>query len=164
MKKILLAMAIVAAAAIAGNSQDKKWNIGIGGGVAVPTSVAAELNKTGFNTFANVTYSITPKLAVGGEYNITSLSGKTIEGFDLGTSNISAFLVKGRYTFTQQGLRPYLALNLGWYRPEVDPGEFGYSGDAGIQYGSVSLAVRYHVATSDGFEYLQVNLGYTFRF
>lgn len=164
MKKILWVMAIVLVAAVTGNAQDKRFNIGVGGGLAMPTGDAADINKTGFDIFVNGTYSFTPKLAFGGEINHSSFPSKTFEGIDMGKTNLTAFVAKGIYTFTEEGIRPYLAVDLGWYKAEEDPGEFGYAGEAGARYKNFGIGIGYHIATSEGFHYLQLNVGYTFTF
>jgi hypothetical protein len=164
MKKLLWVMAIVLAAAATGNAQDKRFNIGVGGGLAVPTGDAADISKMGFDIFVNGTYSFTPKLAFGGEINHSSFPSKTFEGIDMGKTNLTAFVVKGVYTFNQKRITPYLAADFGWYKAEEDPGEFGYAGEAGARYKNFGIGIGYHVATSEGFHYLQINVGYRISF
>ncbi|WP_320051848.1 outer membrane beta-barrel protein [uncultured Acetobacteroides sp.] len=162
MKKILLALAIASATAATAQSQSSSWDVSIGGGVTIPTSKAAEYCETGANVIANATYSITPMLALGGEINYAYLHDKTTTGANIGHTNFVAFLVKGMCTFTQKGIRPYVALNAGWYKAHDDPGELGYAPEVGLRYRSISLGTSYHVATSQGFEYLEISARYTF--
>jgi len=164
MKKLLWVMAIVLAAAATGYAQDARWSVGVGGGLAVPTGDAANISKTGFDIFVNGTYHLTPKLALGGEVNHSSFPGKTVEGFDMGKTNLTAFVVKGVYTFNQKRITPYLAADFGWYKAEEDPGEFGYAGEAGARYKNFGIGIGYHIATSEGFHYLQINVGYRISF
>ncbi len=174
MKKLLLILAVVVATASFANAQDKKWNIGVGGGLTLPTGDASDYFKTGFNGFVNGTYNFTSKFAAGVEINYLSLPGKTIDvtipGFGtiddvIGSADLkmTAFLAKGVYTFTESGLRPYLGVNLGFYKPEEGDSEFGYALEGGVKFGKFNIGAGYHVATSD-FKFLQINAGYTFNF
>jgi hypothetical protein len=162
MKRHLLLLAIAIATAATAQSQSSTWDVTIGGGVTIPTSKAAKFCETGANVIASSTYSFTPMLALGGEINYAYLHDKTATGANIGHTNFIAFLVKGMCNFTQKGIRPYVALNAGWYKSHDDPGELGYAPEVGLRYRSISLGAGYHVATSKGFEYLQLSARYTF--
>lgn len=178
MKRILLIVAVMVAV-MAVQAQEKRWNVGVGGGVALPTGDASDFTKTGFDGFVNGTFSFSPNFAAGVEFCYVSLPGKTVSGVDLDKASVSALVMKGVYTFTTEGLRPYLALYSGLYTSKVsvslDLGElgsisgsatdnnFGYGIEAGVRMEGFNVGAAYHVAASD-FKYVLVNIGYTYTF
>lgn len=178
MIKQLLILTITISAAIAGYSQgksgniqdvsgytqEKKWNIAGGGGFAMPINLAKEFCNAGSNAFANATYNVSQSFSAGCEVNYTYLTSKTIAENKNVNTDFFALMAKGVYTYKKPYLSPYFALNFGWYKAQEDPGEFGYSGEVGVLYSRINLGVGYHIATSRGFEYLQINIGYRFSF
>jgi hypothetical protein len=160
----LLILAIIIGAAITGNAQEKKWLVGAGGGLTMPFNFTKEYSKYGSNAFANATYNITPAFSAGGEINYTSLSNKTDIGHKSVNTDFFAVLAKGVYTARYEHISPYAAFNMGWYKMQESPTEFGYSGEVGILYRFLDFGVGYHIATVSGFEYLQVKVGYKFSF
>lgn len=146
------------------STPETKWTIGGGGGVAMPLNLAKEFCTTGSNAFANATYNLTQTFSAGCEVNYTYLTNKTAAEKNNVNTDFFALMAKGVYTYKKAFLSPYFALNFGWYKAQEDPGEFGYSGEVGVLYSRFNLGVGYHVATSRGFEYLQLNLGYRFSF
>jgi hypothetical protein len=177
MKKLFLVVAVVLVAAISGNAQNNKWNLGVGGGLALPTGDASDFFKAGFNGFVNGTYNFTPKFAAGVELNYMSFSGKKVDpifsSFGYADVNISAFLLKGVYTFTEEGIRPYVSLSAGMYSSKSDVAEaeasnkFGYAAGVGAKFNKVNIGLEYHMAGSEdgsSFDLFQINVGYTFTF
>jgi len=182
MKKFFLVVAVVLVAAVAANAQDKKWNVGIGGGVAIPTGDASDYVKTGFDGFVNGMYSITPNFSIGGEINYTSLPGKSIGDFGINIGGISvgvnsdakyndagvtAFLAKGIYAFGNAGWRPYLGAGLGFYSHKDADTKFGGVLEGGVKYNHIGLGAAYHMAGKEedvSFSYVQINFTYNFNF
>ncbi len=169
MKKFLLVIAIVLVAAVVGNAQDKKWNIGVGGGLAMPMGDAADLTKTGFDAFVNGTYNFTPAFAAGVEYSYTSLS-KDVMPYAL---NVNAFLIKGIYTLAEGDFKPYISLATGMYSSKADVSgatssdKFGVAAEVGAKYMNFNLGVAYNYAGKENdssLTYLHINVGYTFTF
>ncbi len=167
MKKFFLVVAVVLVAAIAGNAQDKKWNVGVGGGLSIPTGDASDFVKTGFNGFVLGTYNFTSKFAAGVKMNYTILPGKSIGGYDISDSEVAAFLAKGIYTFTEEGFRPYVSGALGLYSHKDGDTKAGIAAEAGVKYNQFGLGAAYHMAGEENdftFSYIQLNFTYTFSF
>lgn len=167
MKKFFLVVAVVLVAAIAVNAQDKKWNIGVGGGLAIPTGDASDWVKTGLDGFVLGTYNFTPKFAAGVEINYTMLPGKSIAGFDLPDAEVAAFLAKAIYTFTEEGFRPYVSGALGFYSHKDADTKLGAAAEVGVKYNQFGLGAAYHMAGEENdftFSYIQLNFTYTFSF
>lgn len=179
MKKFFLVVAVVLVAAVAANAQDKKWNVGIGGGVAIPTGDASDIVKTGFDGFVNGMYSITPNFSIGGEINYACLPGKS-EGakldFGIGSldlrkdrpdAEVTAFLAKGIYAFGNAGWRPYLGAGLGFYSHKDADIKFGGVLEGGVKYNHIGLGAAYHMAGKEedvSISYVQINFTYNFNF
>jgi hypothetical protein len=171
MKKFLLVVAVVLVTAVAGNAQDKKWNIGVGGGLAIPTGDASDWVKTGLDGFVLGTYSFTPKFSAGVELNYTNLPGKTVStilgDLDAPDAEVTAFLAKGIYTFTEQGFRPYVSGAVGFYSHKDGDTKVGAAAEAGFKYNQFGLGAAYHMAGKEDdvtFSYIQLNFTYTFSF
>lgn len=130
----------------------------------MPFNFTKEYSKYGSNAFAVATYSLSPTFSAGCEVNYTNLTNKTATVSKNVNTDFLALMAKGVYTYRNAILTPYFALNLGWYKAQEDPGEFGYSGEIGVLYRRIILGVGYHIATTRGFEYLQLNIGYRFSF
>lgn len=178
MKKLLVVVAVMVAV-IAAQAQDKRWNVGVGGGVAFPAGDASDFTQTGFNGFVNGTFSIVPNFAAGMELSYVSLPGKTVGGIDLEKTRVSAIVIKGIYTFTQEGMQPYVALCTGLYSSRISvslnlgglghisgsasDNNYGYGIEAGIRFNRFQVGAAYHVAASD-FKYVLVGIGYTYTF
>lgn len=179
MKRILLVLVMLLAVSAA-SAQNEKWNVGIGGGFAIPTGTATNLAKTGFDGFVNATYSITPRIALGLEYSYVYFKGKDfVEDFaHIDHMQMNAFVVKGFYFFSQRNLKPYIALSSGLYNNRIketvtingksatgkgDVNNFGYGVEAGIRFSKLGVGASFNGSASD-FHYFLINIGYTFSF
>jgi hypothetical protein len=176
MKKFFVIVALLAIA-ITGSAQEKQWNIGVGGGAAFPAGDAADYTKMGVGACLTGMFCFSKKFRAGVELGYASLRAKTWSTVDLGNTSIRALLLKGYYTFTEQRLRPYVAMFSGFYSTKVckclrvNGGEetstsiinnnYGYGVEAGLRRGCFSFGVAYNVVAMD-FKYVLVNLGYTF--
>jgi outer membrane protein W len=169
MKRLLVVLVVVLCAAATVNAQENKWNVGIGGGLAMPMGDAADLTKTGFDAFINATYNFTPMFAAGVEYNYTSLSKDEMPY----AWNVNAFLVKGIYTLMEGDFKPYIGLATGLYSSKVDlsgastNNKFGVAAEVGAKYMNFNVGVAYNVAGKENgssLTYLHINVGYTFTF
>ncbi|WP_320052867.1 hypothetical protein [uncultured Acetobacteroides sp.] len=176
MKNIFVIVALLAIA-ITGSAQEKYWNIGIGGGAAFPVGDAADYTKMGVGACLTGMFCFSKKFRGGVEFGYASLRAKTWGTLDLDNTSIRALLLKGDFTFTEQRLRPYVALFLGFYSTRVckslrvNGGEetstciinnnYGYGVEAGVRRGCLSVGVAYNVVAVD-FKYVLVSLGYTF--
>lgn len=178
MKRFILIVALLAVA-ITGSAQDKKWNISIGGGIAIPTDDAADFTKMGLDAFVSGAFSFSRKFIAGVVLGYASLPSKPVDTMDLENTSIKAFLLKGAYTFTEHQFRPYVAMFAGFYSSKickclyvdgnevastnVTDNDYGYGIEAGVRKGAFTLGIAYHVVEID-FKYVLVNLGYTFKF
>lgn len=177
--KTLFVIVALLAIAITGSAQDKKWNIGIGGGIAIPTDDAADFTKMGLDAFVSGAFSFSRKFVAGVLLGYASLPAKAVDTMDLNNTSIKAFLIKGVYTFTGQQVNPYVAMFAGLYSSKISKclyvngneaastsvtdNDYGYGIEAGVRKGAFTLGIAYHVVGID-FKYVLVNLGYTLNF
>lgn len=171
MKKFFWVIVVVLIATGVSNAQDKKWNIGIGAGLAIPSGDASDWVKTGVDGFVIGTYNFTSNFAAGVEVNYTNLRGKSINvgtvNVDVPDSKITAFLAKGTYTFTNLTVDPYFGAAVGFYSHKSDGTKVGLAGEAGIKYEKFGFGIAYHMAgkyDNITYSYVQLNFSYCFSF
>jgi hypothetical protein len=177
MKRLIIIVAFLVAA-IAGVAQDKKWNVGVGGGIALPTDDAANYTQMGFGACLTGMFCFSKNFAAGASLSYASLRAKTQCTVDLDNTSIRSLLLRGVYTFTEQQLRPYVAIFTGFYSSKIckclhvagsaetsihiTDNNYGYGVEAGLCRGNLNFGIAYNVITID-FKYVFVNLGYTFK-
>lgn len=141
MKRTLYTLLFVVAA-LAVNAQDNKWNIGFGGGYAAPQGDLKDIASGGVDGYLNCTYNFAPKLAVGLEYNSSTMVGASFgdmgTSFDLKATKINAILLKGVYYMTETKVRPYAALMTGMYMTKIGTVGVDELGNATSEYLSKS--------------------------
>ena len=120
MKRLILIVALLAIA-ITGSAQEKKWNIGIGGGIAIPTDDAADYSKIGFDGFVNGMLSFSSSFDAGVILGYASFPSKMVDTLNLPNTVVRAFLLRGAYTFTsEQRIHPYIAAFGGLYHTKIN--------------------------------------------
>ncbi len=162
------------------HAQDKKFSIGVGGGMSVATNKPsnsvffnANANGIGFGFFANFMYNITGNLSVGLEYNGNLVLLAFDENDDdVEVTVINGYLPKVRYRFGEDGTRFFVGAMTGFYN--IKPGStdginflnypnrvvFGVAPEIGVQFGnSFQLATSLHLPS----RYNSNGLGFLYR-
>lgn len=179
MKKLLLLAVAVLAATVTLNAQTKRWNIGFGGGLALPVGDIADFTSVGLSGYLFGSFNITKGFSGGVELGFTSLTPEAVNDFDIDNTTIRSFLFKAVYTFSKPQIRPYVSLFTGFYssrickclyvnEDEIRPtiimdNSYGYGIEAGIRKGKFNFGTAYHVVAID-FKYVLFKLGYTISF
>ena len=179
MKKLLLLAVAVLAATVTLNAQTKRWNIGFGGGVALPAADLADYTSVGLTGFVFGSFNITKGFSGGVELGFTTLTPDAVDDIDLDNTTIRSFLFKGVYTFSKPQIRPYVSLFTGFYSSRISKclyvnedetkstiimdNSYGYGIEAGIRKGKFNFGTAYHVVAID-FKYVLFKLGYTISF
>jgi hypothetical protein len=175
--------ALFVVVALTVNAQDKKINIGFGGGYAKPLSDLKDIVDGGIDGYLNCTYNFAPKLAAGLEYNSSTLVGITIGSTDLKATKINAVLLKGVYYLTETKVRPYAAVMAGMYKTKIgtlgadahgnvvseylEKTKFGGGLELGLKIKWFNLGIGYHnlgKIEDAKVSYLQYNIGFNIGF
>ncbi len=175
MKKFLLAILVVAVALTA-NSQEKKFNIGFGGGVTKGMGDFKDYVSGGVNGYLFGLYNIDEKLSAGLELNNNVLVSIAGDGETLSATTVNSYLLKGVYYFTDTKVRPYGAVMTGMYinkfyfsgMDEVyEKNKFGFGAELGLKIKWFQLGVKYHnmgKIEDAKLSYMQYHLGFNFSF
>ncbi|RPH28793.1 MAG: hypothetical protein EHM93_18260 [Bacteroidales bacterium] len=178
MKKILC-IVLLAVVALSANAQDKKFNIGFGGGLVKGQGDLKDYVSGGIDGYLNFTYNLAPKMAAGIEFNNSVLVAVEEEGESIDATKINGVLLKGVYYFTESAVRPYAALMTGLYMSklysadvlgesaEYKKTKFGGGLELGLKLKWFNLGVSYHnmgKIEEAKVSYLQYNLGFNIGF
>lgn len=114
MKNRFFTTAFFLVLAVAGVSAQHKIGLGGGLGFARLTGDLGENGGFGFTYGLEGKYFLSPKLAVGAEYNSNVLVYKEESNFiDIGAYGNTQFLAKGEYFLMTKKFRPYVGLGVG---------------------------------------------------
>lgn len=182
MKKFLYT-ALLVVVALTLNAQDKKVNIGFGGGISKGQGDLKDAVNGGVDGYLNCTYNFAPKLAAGLEYNSSVFVGISVGGTDLKATKVSAVLLKGVYYLTETKVRPYAALMTGLYMSKIgtigsdalgnpvseylSKTKFGGGLELGLKIKWFNIGVGYHnlgKIEEAKVSYLQYNIGFNVAF
>jgi hypothetical protein len=178
MKKLLYT-ALLVIVALNLNAQDKKVNIGFGGGFVKGLGDFKDAVSGGVDGYLNCTYNLTDKLAAGLEYNSSVLVAVAPEGTSVDATKITGVLLKGVYYFTNTKVRPYGALMTGMYMSkfysvdamdesvEYSKTKFGGGLELGLKIKWFNLGIGYHnlgKIEEAKVSYLQYNIGFNIGF
>lgn len=116
---------------VAGVSAQHKVGLGAGLGFARLTGDLGENGGFGFTYGLEGKYFLSPKLAVGAEYNSNILVYKEESNLiDIGAYGNSQYLAKGEYFLMNKKFRPYVGLGLGF--SQIETPEITITGDDGV--------------------------------
>lgn len=177
MKKLFLVL-IVVAVTLTANSQEKKFNIGFGGGVTKGMGDFNDVVDGGINGYLYGLYNINEKLSAGIELNNNVLVSVGDAGADLSASTVNSYLLKGVYYFTDTKVRPYGAVMTGMYMNKYyfasmsgeevyEKNKFGFGAELGLKIKWFHLGVKYHnlgKIEESKISYMQYHLGFNFSF
>lgn len=179
MKRLTFILAIFLLISLTTTAQPKRWNVSFGGGGAIPTDDASDFIKAGYHLFSEGMYCFNSQFSAGLQLGYSNFPGKNVYGIELDKTTVSSFLLKGVYSFTEVGLRPFVGVYAGLYSTKLnasfDAGEFGtistkatddnfgYAIEGGASFGALRAAISYHVAVQD-FKFVTITVGYSFRF
>lgn len=151
MKKILCIVMLVVVA-LAANAQDKKFNVGFGGGYTKGMGDLKDIATGGVNWYLNFTYNLNPKMAAGIEINSAALVAVSEGAASIDATVVRGYLLKGVYYFTETSVRPYGAVMAGMYGvktfdmfgTEYTKTNFGGGLELGLKIKWFNIGVGYH--------------------
>lgn len=160
MKKTVFAfLTLVALFFIAVNESKAQVAIGAQVGISLPMGDFGDAYNLGFGGGLQGSYFVSPKFAVGANISYHTFGAKNLpSGINI-TSTILGFAPSVQYFFTEEGFRPYIGTDLGYYSLGSSVSGLGTSGSASKGY--------FGIAPQAGFLYdfssnlaLNVNLKY----
>lgn len=174
MKKIILSTIFLVSLFVLGNNAQAQIALGANVGVAVPLGTFGDACTLGFGGGVSGHYFVSPNLSIGANISYTSFGYKDVGGvkFD-GSFNILGFAPTINYYFTEEGFRPYVGTDLGYYNlsqsfgsGSISKGYIGLAPTVGFLYGfsdnlSLNVNLKYGIVLSDpnSLSYLPVNVG-----
>lgn len=162
MKKIILLSFLILILSLTVNAQEDKigLSVGVGGAhLSVNPVNGDKENGLGVNIYFGVLYNFNKTIGVGLELNSNfAVIGRFI-GADTKVSNINAFIARGKCSFGDNHVIPYLGILVGLY--EIRPGRItfqipnfvvdleskitvGFAPEVGIQFGHLQFSTSYH--------------------
>ncbi len=162
MKKIILPSFLILILNLYVKAQENQisLSVGIGGAhLSVKPVNGEKEDGLGVNIYFGVLYNFNKTFGVGLELNSNfAVIGRFI-GVDTKVSNINAFIVRGKYSFGDSDIIPYLGILAGLY--EIRPGRLtlhsqnfvvdleskitvGFAPEVGIQFGHLQFSTSYH--------------------
>ncbi|MCK5207227.1 MAG: outer membrane beta-barrel protein [Cyclobacteriaceae bacterium] len=162
MKKIILLSSLILMLIFTVKAQENQisLSIGVGGAhLSVKPVNGDKEDGLGVNIYFGVLYNFNKTIGIGLEINSNfAMIGRFI-GADTKVSNINAFLARGKYSFGDSHVIPYLGVLAGLY--EIRPGRItfqipnfvvdleskitlGFAPEVGIQFGHLQFSTSYH--------------------
>jgi opacity protein-like surface antigen len=158
--------------------------LGVGGGVTIPVSALSDVNKTGYNILADLSFRAPTSplgFRVDGMFN--SLPTKVTDARTLQVWTLNANLVANLTSVPHAPIAPYLIAGIGWYNDRyrvrtsgttvvasgsTSDNNFGINGGLGLRIalGKSSLfgEARYHYVFTPGqrMEMIPITIGINF--
>ncbi len=177
MKKVILSTIFLVSLFLLGNNAQAQIAFGANAGIALPLGTFGDGSSMGIGGGLSGHYFINPKFSVGANISYTSFGYKDVAGVKIdGSTGILGFAPCVNYYFTEEGFRPYVGLDLGYYSVNSSVTVFGQSISAskgylglaptvGFLYGfsdnlSLNVNVKYGMILSDpSATYLPINVG-----
>lgn len=181
---VLPGVLLAIGAAVAPSAARAQVGLGVGGGVTIPVSSLSDVNKTGYNVLADLSFR-TPTSPLGfrldGMFN--SLPTKVTDARTLQVWTVNANLVANLSNTPHEPVTPYLIAGIGWYNNRyrvrtsgttvvasgnTSDNDFGLNGGLGLRIalGKSSLfgEARYHYVFTPGqrMEMIPITIGINF--
>ena len=142
MKKVLMTLC-VASLAFCAKAQDKKFGLGVGPVVSIPTGNLATGWNVGFGGELQATYALSSSIDGFAQAGYQSFSGKTIAGYSVSSVSLIPVLVGARYK-VGSGVNAGLGIGYGSFSGSgSSSGGFAFSPQVGYSISKIDIIANY---------------------
>lgn len=158
MKKLFFSALTLAATFFAAtNDANAQIALGAQGGLSVPLGTFGDAANVGFGGNLQGSYFVNPKLAVGANFSYYTFGAKNVPSGISASATILGLTPNVQFFFTEEGFRPYVGTDLGYYilgssvsgggvSISTSEGYFGIAPHAGFLYSfSSNLALNFNI-------------------